>query len=315
MAGGLYELKGVSEYGQALVTDQLEYSVTTWLQWGLLGIGAFDTALKGAETAHGARDPSRLRPLTDPRYTTNTVWQGQRTEWVWETGVAYAVQPIRPSGVYINNTFVPSGSTGAYAHQVSYPEGRVYFSSAVPATTVVHCPHSYRHVQVRRADEPWFQALAYHSFRADDEQWEQAAGSGGAWDVLAQNRVQLPAMVIEPVPRVSLKPYEVGNGSRIHTQDVLVHVFSETPWERNRLHDILVEQYEKRIVGVDANTAPRPLVYDGSVATTCLTYPDQAAQYPWRTIRVDNVESADNEGLGERVHWCSVRLTLQIDAP
>ncbi len=315
MADGLYGFKSVDQYGSALSTDQLEYSVATWLQWGLLSIGAFNTAEKGGATAHGSKDPSQLRPLVDPRYTNGTAWQGLRSEWVWETGVSYAVQPIRPSGVYVNNVFVPASSTGPYAHKVSYPEGRIYFSGTVPATSVVHCPHSYRHVQVRRADEPWFQALALNSFRADDTQWTQASGSGGAWDVLAQNRVQLPAMVVEPVASVTLKGSEIGSAARIHTQPMLVHVFAETPWERNRLHDVLVEQFDKRIVGVDANTVPRPLNYDGSVATPCLSYPDQAQQYRWRTIRVTDVGSADNDKLGERVHWCSVRLTLEVDAP
>lgn len=315
MADGLYGFKNVDEYGSALTTDQLEYSVATWLQWGLLGVGAFNTAQKGGATAHGSKDPSQLRPVVDPRYTNGTVWQALRTEWVWETGVPYSSQPIRPSGVYINNTFVPASSTGAYAHKVSYPEGRVYFSSVVPATSVINCPHSYRHVQVRRADEPWFQALALNSFRADDPQWTQTAGSGGAWDILAQNRIQLPAMVVEPVPQVNLKGYEIGGAGRVHGQPVLVHVFAETPWERNRLHDILVEQFDKRIVGVNANSVPRPLNYDGTVASPCLTYPDQAQQYRWRTIRVAGVESAENDSLGERVHWCTVRLNLEVDSP
>jgi pyruvate,orthophosphate dikinase len=65
----------------------------------------------------------------------------------------------------------------------------VFFSSGVSPTSVVQVAHSPRLVQVRRSDEPWFQSFGFNSFLAGGEQGQLA---------LAENRVQLPVVLVEP---------------------------------------------------------------------------------------------------------------------
>jgi hypothetical protein len=312
MADPQFGFRGVDDYGDYLVTDRLETNVVSWLQWGLLGIGAFDNVQVGDLSAHGAKDRSRLRPVSDPRYPAGTVWQGLRSQWVWESGVPYAVQPRAFSGVYVSGTFYsPTGAT--HPHRVSYPEGRVYFSGAVPTGATVQAGHSYRHVQVHRADAPWFQTVTYRSFRADDAQWEQPAGSGGAWDILAQNRIQLPCMVVEPVPRTELKALEIGNYARVHRQDVLVHILAETPWEEAKGHDILVSQFDKRIPTFDPELATVPLKFDGSLTSGAKTFPELVGLHPWRQVRIAGVGAVDNGEVAKSLYWCTVKLTCELD--
>lgn len=315
MSDSLYGFKNVEQYGEALVTDQIEESVVSWLEWGMLSIGGFNTATRASQTAFGSLDPTVLKPVVDERYTTGQVWQGVRSDWVWETGVPYSIQPVPISGVYVSGSFYPVGTTGSHSYHISYPEGRVVFNNPLPTGAPVQVEHSSRHVQVRRASEPWFQTIAFNSFREDDAQWSEAPGSGGAWDVFAQNRVQLPAIVVEPVANVYLKPLEIGSMARIHQQPFLLHVLAETSWERNQLHDILVEQYDKRILGIDVNTSPAPLNSDGSLSTGAITYPQACQQHFWRQIRVEKVESSEQEQQGSRLFWASVRFTLEVDSP
>lgn len=314
----IYGFKNVTQLGQSLISDQLESNVYCWLNWGLLGVGAFTSVTLNSNSPHGSIPQAKLRPTLDPRYPVATgkcrIFEANRSDWVWESGIPYAQQPTQISGVYVDNTFVPSSSTGTYAHQILYPEGRVLFNTPIPSGSDVRLEYSYKQVHVRRANEPWFQTLMVRSYRSDED-FQSPPGSGGAWDILSQNRVQLPAYIIEPVNRVKLTPYEIGNTARIHEQDMFVHVMSETPWDARRLHDILIEQYDKRIPSFDRNQVTFPLDAKGALVAGAKTYPEMVADSPWRQIRIKDVHSTPQEDLGNKLYWTTVRFKLEIDAP
>jgi hypothetical protein len=304
-----FGFRAVDHYGAARVTDQLRENLSLWLQWGFLGVGAFTNVGFGSAPAHGGQ-PSRLRAVFDPRYpaggaTGTTVWEGFRADWVWESGVPYATAPTAYSGVHVGGTFAPASATGAYAHRVSYPEGRVYFASPLASGTPVSGEFAFRHVHVRRADEPWFQELAERSLRADEP-----ATSG----LFPQNRVELPAVVLQPVNRVDCRPYEIGSPARIHRQDVLLHALAETPGECGRLHDVLADQYDRRVPAFDLDAATLPLDYRGGLAPGARTFPQLVAAAPWRQIRVADVKSSPPARVGG-LHWATVRYTLEVDCP
>lgn len=304
-----FGFRGTDHYGKAGTTDQIRDSMALWLQWGWLGVGAFTNVTFATQPPYGGT-PSRLRPVLDPRFPTasptgTVVWEAFRADWVWESGVAYPTAPTAWSGVYVGGTFVPTASTGVYRHTVSYPEGRVYFANALPTGAAVSGEYSYRHVHVRRADEPWFQALLERSLRADETR-----PSG----LFPQNRVELPAVVLEPVNRVASRPYEIGSLARIHRQDVLLHALAETDWECGRLHDVLADQYDRRIPSFDRNAVAFPLDYRGALASGAMTYPQLVVAAPWRQIRVANVQSSPPAELGG-LHWSTVRFTLEVDCP
>jgi hypothetical protein len=302
---------GIGEYGSYLPTEQLEGNLTAWLNWALLEVGAYENVGVGQPGAYGG-DRSRLQPAADPRFPAGTVWQAHRGDWCWESGILRTTQPIQCSGLWVSGTFYPTSSTtGTYAHYVNYPLGQVFFQNAVPTGTVIQAAYSPRFVSVRRSDEPWFQSLLAGSLRTDDPQW--GPNSSGAWAVPAQNRIQLPCLVVESVLNGTGYPYELGNEAQIYSENFLVHVFAETPWDRKRLNAMLVKQRDKRIPSFDRNAAPLPLDPYGRPTPSALTYPQLCQTYPWLQIRVPEVTSHDNENIGRKVWWSTVRLTLEVD--
>jgi hypothetical protein len=314
-------LKNVQNYGDCQVSDQLESNLISHVQWGLLGIGAFDTVRRN-QTGPLGGDESRLRLVSDPRYSTGMVWEGFRQDWVYESGVEYAIQPVAISGVYVNGAFVPAASTGTYAHHIDYPRGRVVFDNPLPSTTTVQCEYSYRKVRLTSADEPWWQEVQLDSLRIDDPAFLQAAS--GAWNILAENRIQLPAIVVESVMRVGrLEPFQIGNTSRVHRQDVCFHVLTESPFDRKQLHDILVEQWQQRFYLYDKNAVLAadafPLTGDGQLRPGASGYPalvEDPSQggYRWRVCEWHGVRSEERDTLPP-LYGVTVRATFEIDLP
>jgi hypothetical protein len=182
--------RDVSHVSDPLLSDQLESNWALFIQWALLGVGGFQNVEKSQSGCYGA-DLSRLRPVTDPYLGSGLVWEGFRKDWVWETGVEYPLQPIRVSGVYVNESFLPLASGVV----VDYPNGRVTLPSAVAVTSTVKAAHSYRLFQVSTADAPFWNQVQTRSLRPDDPQFLQ--NGSGAWDPHPGMRTQLPAVVVE----------------------------------------------------------------------------------------------------------------------
>ena len=164
---------------------------------------------------------------------------------------------LTPTELLTNGTFTSdisswtesnSGTGDAtYGHHYNYPLGRVVFDSAIPTTSTVQIEHSYRNVQTYIADQaPWWDELQYNSMRVDDVTFDQV--SSGNWSILANHRVQMPAVVLEVVPRRRYEPYELGSSTNIITQDMLFHIVAESRWWRNQLVDIISAQKDKTLM-------------------------------------------------------------------
>lgn len=314
------EFNGIDHYGQPLASENLETSLTFFAQWAMLNIGAFSNNRinnNPSGIASHSADPSRLRMARDPRYASGRVWEGVRSDWVWETGISYTNQPINISGVYVNNNFIPVSQTGASGYKISYPEGKIIFNSPIASGSKVQCEYSNRSVKILKGNQPWFNQLVFNSYNAADPQFLQ--NGSGTWDVLSQNRVQLPAMIIEAMPKVNFYPLELGNLSRKHQQEVIITILSETSYDRNQIHDIVTYQWQKRIMGVDryklVNDKKYPLNYDGSVSSSGIQYPAMVSgDYAWKQIRFENVKSREVL-LPYPLVGCEIRLTCESDLP
>jgi hypothetical protein len=312
-------LKGITQIGNSTLCDQLKANLVEFFNWGMLGIGAFTNVTRSSEGAYGA-SPAQLRLVEDKNYTIGQVWESHRQDWVWQSGVDYAYQPIQISGVYVNNTFYSSSTTGTYEHTVNYPLGRVVFTNPIPTGSTVEVNYSYRDVSFYTSDAPWFKEVLFNSYRVDDPQFTQYGS--GVWTTLAQNRIQLPAVVVETVPRRTLIPMQLGGGQWVK-QDVLFHVLTETPWDRDKLLDILTYQKEKTILSFDKNAmadANRfPLDYQGSIASGAMCYPD-LIKYPedggfyWKKILFEDMQAQDAPSMPP-LYRAVVRGSFRIDFP
>lgn len=303
-------LKGVASFEDSRISDQLETNLTGFLDWGLLNVGGFFNVTFPAQG-------TRLRRVSDPDLPAGRVYEAYRQGWVWESGVAAPFRPVAVSGVWVNGTFLPAGS----GYTIDYPLGRVVFEDSLPAGAVVQAEYSFRRVRTATSDSEWFQQLQFGTYVAEDPQFVEVGS--GAWNVLAQNRVQLPAVVIEAVNRVRLRGKEVGSEYRVHQQDVLFHVLAETPFDREQLHDMLIEQWHHDIVLFDVNAVSAadawPLDENGSPRPGAMLYPAMVAPsgeggFAWRQASFVEAASEPQESYPP-LYRATVRMTVEVDLP
>lgn len=269
------ELKGFTQIGDSTLTSIIQDNIIEFYDWGLLNKGNYFNITIPTSGQYGG-DKHRLRLVDDPNYTKGQVWEAYRSNWVWQSGIDQADQPINISGVHVNGTFHSRTTTGTYAHHVNYPWGRVVFDSAISTSSTVTMEYSHKWVNVTYANSvPWFRELQSRSMRIDNSHFLQDAS--GDWSQLAGSRFQLPAIAIEMAPRRKNTPYQLGGGQYINT-DVIFHVYAEDEYTRDKLVDIISFQDDKTVYLFDTNrmtTDDRfPLDYRGAKASGALTYPD-----------------------------------------
>jgi hypothetical protein len=308
-------LNGVSQYGETLLASHLEQNLKVFFDWGLLNVGAWTNITRPNTAAYGGSF-STLRRVDDPSYSQGQIWETARKDWVFETGLAYTGGiPIGLSGIFVNSIFYGTGDA-TFGHHYNYPLGRVVFDAPISTSSTIELSHSFRNVQVYRADEaPWWTELQYNSLRPDDSHYD-LTGSGD-WSILATHRVQLPAIILEIVPRRNFQPYELGNLSQWVNQDMLFHILAESRWARNQLIDIISFQNDKTIWLFDSNlialSGAYPLDFRGMLLPGGLMYPELVSPpYQWKRCRFENTTVSEVRTMNPRLHEGTVRTTLKV---
>jgi hypothetical protein len=309
------KLKGISDISESTLCDQLEANLIEFFNWGLLGIGAFFNVSVDLPEA-------KLRPVevTGTSYIEGQLWEPFRNDIIWESGVEYGLQPVGVSGIYVDGNFYPSNTTGTYKHYLDYYRGRIVFDNPIPLDSEVKLEYSYRYFHFTTADVPWFRQVMFESFRVDDSKFLQYGS--GVWSVLAQNRVQLPAVVVETVPRRTFQGYQLGGGQKVK-QDVLFHIFTENPWDRKTILDIISYQNQKTISSYDKNLIAKSdrFAFDekGALASGAMTYPQLIAPtsdggFFWKKITFDAVTSQETISLPP-LYQAVIRGTFEVILP
>ena len=306
----------VSHIGNTLLSSEIENNMKWFLDWAFLGIGGWSNVTMPTSGAFGGTFDT-LRLVNDPSYSNGQVWEGARKDWVWETGSSYeGHDPIQISGVYVNGVLKGTGDA-TYGHHYNYPLGRVVFDNPISTTDTVKVEYSYRNVQVYVADEaPWWDELQYNSLRVDDTYYS-STGSG-SWGILANHRVQMPAIVLETVPRRRFKPYQLGDTSQFVQQDIVFHIVGENRWWRNQLVDILSYQIDSQLWLFKTDTligsGAYPLDYRGMKVSSPLNYDDvvNTPQYRYLLARMTNMSITEMESYDARLHEGTVRATLEV---
>jgi len=313
----------VAHVGENLLINQMESTLKTYLDWGLLSVGGWTNITTPTSGTYGGTFDT-LRLVSDPAYTDGQVWESARKDWVWETGMNYSgalsdgtatgVEPITITGVSVGGTTYGTGDA-TYGHHYNYPLGRVVFDTAVSTSSTVKAEYSYRNVQVYIADQaPWWDEFQQNSLRVDDPTYS-VAGSGN-WSILSNNRVQLPAIIVEAVPRRTFTPYQMGDTSQFVYQDVLFHIIADTRWWRNNLVDIISFQKDTTIMMYDNNTVAQsgayPLDYRGMLVDSSKTYPCLANDYPYKSMRLFNAIVTEMNTINSRLYQGTIRATFEL---
>lgn len=314
--------RSVDHFNQPLLIEGLEENLRDWCKWALLKIGAFVNVQTGNAAGRFGGDASRLHQVNDPSYTTGTVFQSERKEWIWETtGVNYynitGGGPYNPQSVqvYINNSGITTGTVG-YTHYINYPLGRIVFDSAQTAT--IKADYSYRAVQVYTQDETnWQFEINYDTENPAITQWVQNLTSGD-FEIDASRRIQLPAIVVQAVPSSSARPFELGTLVSHQKTDVLFHVLTQDRWTRNNLLDIFRLQKDKTIILYDLykvyTEGYLPLDYRGMVVNNPTIYPDivSNANLVFRHANITNTSITNIDTKSPLLFWGICRCSIEI---
>ena len=278
-------LNKIKNMGDSTISSLIQDNLIEFFDWGMLDAGGFFN-IDIPTAGHYGGNKHKLRLVDDPRYNAGQVWEGFRSNWVWQSGLSCATQPKTltrlgdktdpdypnslhtpgVSGVFIDGNFKPASGVGPYKHHIDYPNGRIVFDTAISTSSEVTAEFSYKWTKVTRANEDFFREVQYRSERADGDFTLEASGD---WSQLAETRLQLPAIAIEVVKNRSFKPHSLGGLSHYVNTDVLFHVLAEDDYERDKLLDVISFQEEKILPLYDSDKIARsgvlPLDYRGMV--------------------------------------------------
>lgn len=315
-------LKGVSSIGYATTNNLLQDSLIEYFDYALLDKGNYFNVTKG-ETAFNGSDYSRLRLSSHDQYASGQVWEGFRSNWVWQSGINpsgheppivgdnIAFQGI--SGVYVDDEFHPTSGVGPFSHHVDYFNGRVIFDSSIDTSSVVQAEFSYKYINVVYANSvPWLREVQTRTRYPTSDFLDT---SKGKWDIPPEARLQLPAIAIEIAPQRKFKGYQLGGGQWIYT-DIIFHCIAEDEYTRNQLIDIVSLQNDKTLYLLNLNQMSDaddyPLDYRGVPVSGAKTYPELIEQYGTNKVRVINTVVEEMIMLKADVFGGIVKTTAEL---
>jgi hypothetical protein len=289
-------LKGFNNVFSTTLNNEIQDNIVEFLDWALLEKGNYFNVNLNELSSDGV-DYSKLKISSNENYLSGQAWDSFRSNWVWQSGISYNPAPIVGnnnaipgiSGVYVNDIFYPSSSTGTYAHKVDYYDGRIIFDNPIPTGSKVQAEYSYKYINIIYANSlPWIAEIQYKSL---DLNGNFSTPNKGDFELPSELRVQLPAIAVEIVPRRTLRGYQLGGGQFVET-DLLFHCLAEDEFTRNKLVDIISLQNDKTIYMFNsnniANSGDFPLNYMGVPTSGALRYPELLEKYPRGQLRLKN---------------------------
>jgi hypothetical protein len=304
----------VSGIGQNNLINQLEDNLKSYLDNGFLHIGGF-VNINAPTSGIFNNGLHKAYPVKVPGYRDFQVWQTIKKDWVWESGITYNnISPITISGITVNNTGVPAPTgSGNMGYQINYPLGRITFNNPVVSGTNVQLNYSYRWCQVYKSStSPWWRELQQSTLENNQIQKTDS----GDFYIDAQHRVQMPCIIIEPIARSTMIPYQLGDHTFRIQQDILFHIFTENASHRNDILDILRLQKNKviELYNIDKIRNVYGTNYAGAIVNSGLKYNEliNKDQYKWFPCYFIDYNVIDMESANFNLSWCTLRVTSEI---
>jgi hypothetical protein len=312
-------LKGFNDVFSTTLNNEIQDNLIEFLEWALLEKGNYFNVNLNELSSDGV-DYSKLKLSSNHNFIDGQAWEAFRSNWVWQSGISYNPAPIVGtnntvpgiSGVYVNDIFYDSASSGEYAHKIDYYNGRVIFDNPIPTGSKVQVEYSYKYINVVYANSlPWLAEVQYRSL---DLSSNFNTVKKGDFELPSESRVQLPAIAVEIVPRRTLRGYQLGGGQFVET-DVLFHCLAEDEFTRNKLIDIVSLQNDKTIYMFNsnniANSGDFPLNYMGVPCSGALRYPELLEKYPRGSLRLKNSIVQGMDLINSNFYAGIVRLTAE----
>jgi len=296
-----------SGFGGYTLTDQLNRNLKFFIDWNLLNNGAYGI-FQLNDASWYDEDESQLRSVPDERYKQGSVWEGAGREWVWESGVSFAsgaINPFRVSGVYIENVFYPTTSTGINRHHVDYLNGRIIFDEPKNSNDLIQVEYTRRGVHVGFADDRDFRLMMLNAI---EDFLTESLPSGIP---VREHQLWLPSIFIE-VQTGEQRGLQLGGG-QIKTRNVVFHIFSDNPQYRNLLMDWLDYQSRSTFWMADLNAITFPFDSFGDIVSGVTNWVDMVAANPWKRLRVVNSTPSTINSLNSQVFRARVTWEVEID--
>lgn len=290
--------------------SSLEDNIKSFLDWSFLHIGGFVNVNIPSSGISGGSFHI-LKNSEDP-VMKDKVWHSVKKDWVYETGIVYDnIEPINFSGLYLNNTFLPAPTgSGNYGYNVNYPLGQIIFDKSISSRSSVLAEYSYRYIQVyKSSDNLWWKEVQRETYNPSNF-------SKNDYSITSVHRVQLPAIIIELIPRTTQIPHELGNVNNILIQDVFLHIYTENANQRNTIIDALLHQKDKTLLLYNANKVIKENRYIlnnvGNINTNGYSYPNiiQNFREYWCTIKDSNLGELNS--LSSSLYNGIVRWSIEI---
>lgn len=258
----MYNLDSLQFYSDSTLEDIILRNIIEFMKWGLLEVGAFYNIEKD-QLNHLGENESVLRRVNYPGQTPNTIFKGAKNDWVYETGInlkySGGSQPIRPTGVFINDVPVTSG------FKINYALGAVIFNTTTTGTVKV--PHTLRAVSILTKDSYEYRKITYD--------WPNRYNASGHEDDI-EIRAFLPAIFIG-LDNYRSKPLELGSRSKITTAQLSFDIYTSNPQEIKKLSDTCYMLESKTVRFFDLPTTPKALNSDGTLSTGYIPWPSSVS--------------------------------------
>lgn len=314
----IYEFNYVSSLGDNFYISCVENNLKSFLDYGFLNIGAFVNVDMPTSGLYG-QSFHTLKNSVDPGHQNNRVWQTPKKDWVWESGIVYnSISPTPISGLFVNNSYYPAPSgSGSITYSLDYTNGRAIFNSSVSASSKVEMAYSYRWCQVTTASSSqgvkYLQQFTYEPNRSIN------TNNKGDNAIVANARLQMPAIVIETIPKNKDTPFELGSFVSLREQDILLHIYTENINDLNIIMDILRLQKEKTLQLYNIKSVVSNQKYglnaDGSKNINGLSYKDILldSNLLWHRMYIKDMSFVDIQKNNiSSLFWCICRLTSEI---
>lgn len=216
---------------------------------------------------------------------------------------------------YDNNISGMGNQINIWGYVLDFVNSRVVFERPINTSTDLRMNYAYRSVQVHKASSNlvWWKQFQL-DIANDITQFNQNTGE---YSLFNQNRIQLPSVIIETVPRGVSRPYRLGDKSLVSDQDIILHIVANNPAHRNSILDIIRLQEDKVIWLYDTNKIIAenrlPYNFDGSLSSNRLPYDLilDNEDYRWKTCHLKNFVVSEVES---RYYFeeAKIRITAEI---